>query len=82
MKTIKSFLLCAVSVFMLAIFTGFSPALAEENVNKTEIKVFAAASLKDVLEEVTANYEKSFMIYIIVNVFDNIIIYKGNPLLD
>ncbi|MED2693502.1 molybdate ABC transporter substrate-binding protein [Bacillus toyonensis] len=59
MKTIKSFLLFAVSVFMLAIFTGFSPAMAEENVNKTEIKVFAAASLKDVLEEVTANYEKT-----------------------
>lgn len=30
----------------------------------------------------TASYEQSFIIYINVNVFDNIIIYKVNPLLD
>ncbi|HDX9634228.1 molybdate ABC transporter substrate-binding protein [Bacillus cereus group sp. MYBK108-2] len=58
MKKIKLFLLSIISVFMLAIFTGFSTVLAEEKANKVEIKVFAAASLKDVLEEVTANYEK------------------------
>lgn len=59
MRNFKLLLLSVISVFMLSIFTGFSPALAEESVNQTEVKVFAAASLKDVLEEVTANYEKT-----------------------
>lgn len=59
MKKFKALLFTIVSVLVLSIFTGFSTAQAEKTVSPTEIKVFAAASLKDALDEATAEYEKT-----------------------
>lgn len=54
----------------------------DSDIQHTYMHIYSQTLLIISTKLFTSSYEQSFMIYININIFDNIIIYKDNPLLN